>query len=64
MTTFPRILSIASLLIIWLILSVAFPPSIVPGPVPVFKAMAQNVASGKAFYDLYKTLLRVGLGWC
>ena len=62
MTTFPRILSIASLLIIWLILSVAFPPSIVPGPVPVFKAMAQNVASGKAFYDLYKTLLRVGFG--
>jgi NitT/TauT family transport system permease protein len=62
MTTFPRILSIASLLIVWLILSVAFPPNIVPGPVPVFKAMAQNVASGKAFYDLYKTLLRVGLG--
>jgi NitT/TauT family transport system permease protein len=62
MTTFPRILSIASLLVAWLILSVAFPPNIVPGPVPVFKAMAQNVASGKAFYDLYKTLLRVGLG--
>jgi NitT/TauT family transport system permease protein len=62
MTTFPRILSIASLLVVWLILSLAFPPNIVPGPVPVFKAMVENVVSGKAFYDLYKTLLRVGLG--
>jgi NitT/TauT family transport system permease protein len=39
-----------------------FPPSIVPGPVPVFQAMADNVISGKAFYQLYKTLLRVGFG--
>jgi len=28
----------------------------------VFKAMAGNVASGQAFFHLYKTLLRVGLG--
>src|SRR5262245_27894413 len=62
MTTLPRILSIASLLAAWLLLSAMFPPSIVPGPVPVFKAMAGNVASGQAFFHLYKTLLRVGLG--
>ena len=62
MTTLPRILSIVSLLVAWLALSALFPPTIVPGPVPVFKAMAENIASGKAFYDLYKTLLRVGLG--
>jgi NitT/TauT family transport system permease protein len=62
MTTFPRVLSIASLLVAWLILAWIFPPTIVPGPIPVFKAMGQNVMSGQAFYHLYKTLLRVGLG--
>jgi NitT/TauT family transport system permease protein len=62
LTTLPRVLSIASLLIAWLILSAVFPPTIVPGPVPVFKAMGRNIASGQAFYHLYKTLLRVGLG--
>jgi len=62
MTTFPRVLSIASLLAAWLILAWIFPPTIVPGPIPVFKAMAQNIMSGQAFYHLYKTLLRVGLG--
>jgi NitT/TauT family transport system permease protein len=62
MTTLPRILSIVSLLLVWVLLSTVFPPTIVPGPVPVFKAMASNIASGVAFYHLYKTLLRVGFG--
>jgi NitT/TauT family transport system permease protein len=62
MSTFPKILSVASLLVAWLILSTVFPPTIVPGPVPVFKAMGRNLASGQAFYHLYKTLLRVGFG--
>jgi NitT/TauT family transport system permease protein len=39
-----------------------FPPTIVPGPVAVFKAMADNISSGQAFYHLYKTLIRVGFG--
>ena len=62
MNTFPRVLSIASLLAAWLILAFVFPPTIVPGPVPVVKAMARNIASGQAFFHLYKTLLRVGFG--
>src|SRR5215470_13589592 len=62
MTTLPRILSIVSLVVAWLMLSLMFPPTIVPGPVAVVKAMADNVASGQAFYHLYKTLLRVGFG--
>src|SRR3989442_3752606 len=62
MTTFPRILSIASLLAAWLILAAVFSPSLVPGPVAVFKAMGENLVSGQAFYHLYKTLLRVGFG--
>ena len=62
MTTLPRILSIVSLLVMWLILSALFPPTIVPGPVAVVKAMIDTVASGQAFFHLYKTLLRVGFG--
>jgi NitT/TauT family transport system permease protein len=62
MTTLPKLLSIVSLLVAWIILAQVFPPTVVPGPVPVFKAMGQNLASGQAFYHLYKTLLRVGLG--
>jgi len=62
MTTIPRVLSILSLFVAWIVLSLMFPPSIVPGPVAVFKAMAEDIADGNAFYHLYKTLLRVGLG--
>jgi len=47
---------------LWLILASLFPPTIVPGPIAVFRAMAENLASGQAFYHLYKTLLRVGFG--
>lgn len=62
MSTTPRVLSITALLLIWVVLSMVFPPSIVPGPVPVGQAMWQNVQSGQAFYHIYKTLLRVGFG--
>jgi len=62
MNTLPRVLSILSLLLVWLLLSALFPPTIVPGPIAVFKAMGENIASGKAFFHLYKTLLRVGFG--
>jgi len=62
MTTLPRLLSILALFMAWLLLSLVLPASIVPGPVAVFTALAENIRSGTAFYHLYKTLLRVGLG--
>lgn len=62
MSTTPRVLSITALLLIWVLLSMVFPPSIVPGPVSVGQAMWQNIQSGQAFYHIYKTLLRVGFG--
>lgn len=62
MNTFHRVLSIASLLAAWLVLAYVFPPTIVPGPIAVSKAMGENLVSGQAFYHLYKTLLRVGFG--
>jgi NitT/TauT family transport system permease protein len=57
-----RILSIAALMILWLLLARVFPPSIVPGPQAVGAAMWSNVLSGQAFFHLYKTLVRVGFG--
>jgi NitT/TauT family transport system permease protein len=57
-----RILSIAALMILWLLLARLFPPSIVPGPQAVGAAMWSNVLSGQAFFHLYKTLVRVGFG--
>jgi len=62
MNTLLRVSSILSLFIIWLILARLFPPTIVPGPIAVFKAMAETLRSGQAFYHLYKTLVRVGFG--
>jgi NitT/TauT family transport system permease protein len=57
-----RILSIAALMIFWLLLARLFPPSIVPGPHAVAAAMWSNILSGQAFFHLYKTLVRVGFG--
>ena len=62
MSTIPRVLSIVTLILLWVILSTIFPSTIVPGPVPVMKAIWQNLQSGQAFIHIYKTLLRVGLG--
>jgi len=62
MSTIPRILSIAALVLLWVMLSLYFPPTIVPGPIPVVKTMWLNIQSGQAFFHMYKTLLRVGLG--
>jgi NitT/TauT family transport system permease protein len=62
MNTIHRVLSIVSLLAIWVILTFVFPPTIVPGPQAVLHAMWENLRSGQAFYHLYKTLLRVALG--
>src|SRR5437867_11793303 len=62
MNTAARILSILALLALWLILSAVFPPTVVPGPAAVTKAMWQNVASGQAAFHIYKTLLRVVFG--
>src|SRR5687767_10316485 len=62
MSTIPRVLSIVTLVLLWVILSTILPSTIVPGPVPVMKAIWQNLQSGQAFIHIYKTLLRVGLG--
>ena len=54
--------SILVLFAAWLVLSFVFSPQVLPGPVPVFQAIWENMASGEAFFHLYKTMLRVLLG--
>ena len=62
MTSILRILSILSLLALWLVLSWYFPPTVVPGPVAVAGKAWDNFRSGQAFFHLYKTLSRVFFG--
>jgi NitT/TauT family transport system permease protein len=57
-----RVYSILVLFAAWLVLSFVFSPQVLPGPVPVFQAIWENMASGEAFFHLYKTMLRVLLG--
>src|SRR5712671_7310349 len=57
-----RLLSIASLLVLWAVLAAVFHATVVPGPLAVGKAMWQNLLSGQTAYHLYMTLMRVGFG--
>lgn len=62
MTSILRVLSIVALLALWYVLSLNFPPTIVPGPVAVVGKAWENFRSGQASFHLYKTLMRVFLG--
>ena len=57
-----RAYSILVLFVAWFGLSFVFSPQVLPGPLPVFAAIWENMASGEGFYHLYKTILRVLLG--
>lgn len=62
MHTTLKIYSIAVLIVVWVVLSFFFSEHILPGPIPVFAAAADNLRSGEGFYHLYKTVSRVLLG--
>src|SRR3972149_10485127 len=57
-----KIYSVLVLLIAWVVLSFVFSPQILPGPIPVFQAIWENLTSGDGFFHLYKTIFRVLLG--
>jgi NitT/TauT family transport system permease protein len=46
----------------WIVFSLIFSEQIVPGPLPVFEAIVDNLRSGDGFFHLYKTVSRVVLG--
>ena len=62
MTSILRVLSILALLALWYVLSLNFPPTIVPGPVAVVGKVLENIRSGQAALHLSRTLMRVFLG--
>lgn len=62
MHTTLKIYSVAVLLVAWIGLSFVFSEQIVPGPLPVFTAILENLQSGDGLFHLYKTVSRVVLG--
>lgn len=62
MISIHKVYSFATLLLLWFLLSAWFPPSVVPGPVAVAKAVVEDVRGGQPFLHISLTLLRVGLG--
>ncbi|MBI2179497.1 MAG: ABC transporter permease [Deltaproteobacteria bacterium] len=62
MHTTLKIYSVAVLLAAWVGLSFVFSEQIIPGPIPVFEAILDNMQSGDGLFHLYKTVSRVVLG--
>jgi NitT/TauT family transport system permease protein len=57
-----RLGSAALVLAIWQIFSLFYPPSYLPGPLPVFKEMAKIFVSGEFAEHMFWTLARVLIG--
>lgn len=55
--------SILTLLLLWQAIAWFFPPSLLPGPVAVFGTVWEIFVSGKFFFHMVHTLLRVGAGF-
>ncbi|MBI3013487.1 MAG: ABC transporter permease [Candidatus Tectomicrobia bacterium] len=58
-----RGLSLLAILVVWWIISLFFPPSFIPGPEIVLKKVAALLFTGEFLFHMYKTLLRVILGF-
>ena len=55
--------SLAAMLVVWQAIASFFPPSLLPGPIPVFKRVWEILISGKFAFHMAQTLLRVGVGF-
>jgi NitT/TauT family transport system permease protein len=62
MHTTLKIYSVAVLILGWTVFSFIFSEQVVPGPLPVFEAIVDNLRTGDGFFHLYKTVSRVVLG--
>jgi NitT/TauT family transport system permease protein len=58
-----HLLSVASFIALWVLLSLTLPADVLPGPLPVLSALWDNVVSGDLFYNVYRTLTRVFLSF-
>jgi NitT/TauT family transport system permease protein len=55
--------SVSAMLLSWHAIALFFPPSILPGPIPVLGRVAEIFASGRFAVHMGPTLLRVGAGF-
>ncbi len=53
------LVSLVAMLVVWQAIAWFFPPSLLPGPIPVFEKVWEIFASGKFFIHMAQTLLRV-----
>jgi NitT/TauT family transport system permease protein len=60
---FLRIASLLTLLLIWWLLSLIFPPTLIPKPWDTFAEVGAIVNSGDLFVEMGNTLRRVGVGF-
>lgn len=58
-----RLASALSLLAVWHVISLFYPPTYLPGPIPVFEEIVRIIGSGEFFVHMYWTIARVGLGF-
>jgi NitT/TauT family transport system permease protein len=62
MISIHKIYSVITLLALWFVLSAVVSPNIVPGPVPVLAAVAENLQTREPWMHISITVLRVALG--
>jgi NitT/TauT family transport system permease protein len=55
--------SVVTVLGVWQLVAAFFPPSLLPGPVAVFRRVGAIVVSGQFAFHMAHTLLRVGVGF-
>jgi NitT/TauT family transport system permease protein len=55
--------SIAAMVLVWWIMTLFFPPSLVPQPMDTFREVGAIVSTGQFFSEMGATLRRVGVGF-
>jgi NitT/TauT family transport system permease protein len=58
-----RVGSIVAMLVVWWIMTLFFPPSLVPEPIDTFREVGAIVSTGQFFSEMGATLRRVGIGF-
>ena len=62
MISIHKVYSILTLLVLWFLLSAMLSPNVVPGPVAVLSAVAENLRTSEPWTHISITVLRVALG--
>src|SRR5215813_9737322 len=58
-----HLVSVLFMLLVWQVIARFFPPTLLPGPLPVFQRVWEILASGQFVFHMSQTLLRVVAGF-